>query len=149
MDLTGEGKSPDFQEPEPNSALAPAVLFLCEDSEDDEFWFRKIFLKAGLSASIFVVPTVRQAIGFLQECCNTGQNIPRLMVLDFRLSDGRCTEVLQFIRKEEKLKAVPVITYSGGLNTEDLQSTAEYGVIAWLEKPLTLEKVEAFRPYLR
>ena len=148
MDLIRESKPQASQESVQNPSPGSSVLFLCEDSEDDEFWFRKTFQKAGLSASIFVVPTVRQAIASLQQRCETGQNLPRLIVLDFRLSDGKCTEVLEFIRGEEKLRKTPVITYSGGLNKEDLESTAKYGVIASLEKPLTVEKIETFRPFL-
>jgi CheY-like chemotaxis protein len=149
MNLADEGEPTTAQLSGETPALRAGVLFLCEDSEDDEFWFKKTFRKAGLSASIQVVPTVRQAIAYLQNCCDTGENIPRLMVLDFRLSDGRCTEVLDFIQKKEQLKDVPVITYSGGLNKEDLQSTSKYGVVAYFEKPLTVEKAETFRPYLR
>jgi CheY-like chemotaxis protein len=148
MDLSRESKPEESKEPVQYPPPGSSVLFLCEDSEDDEFWFRKTFRKAGLSASIVVAPTVRQAIASLQQCCDTGQNLPRLIVLDFRLSDGKCTEVLEFIRGQEKLKRTPVITYSGGLNKEDLESTAKYGVIASLEKPLTVEKVEMFRQYL-
>lgn len=134
-------------------ALAPATpsgpdfLFLCEDSEDDEFWFRKMSQKAGFSAPIRVVPTVREAIDFLRACCETGQSTPRLMVMDFRLSDGKCTEVLDFVRSQPRLHATPIITYSGGLNKEDLQGTEKYGVVACLEKPLTPEHVERFKPY--
>jgi CheY-like chemotaxis protein len=148
MDRTSGDKPQAAQEPAKNPAPGSSVLFLCEDSEDDEFWFRKTFQKAGLAAAIFVVPTVRQALAFLQGCCDTSENIPRLVVLDFRLTDGKCTEVLEFIRQQEKLKHTPVITYSGGLNKEDLESTAKYGVVACLEKPLTVEKVEKFRQYL-
>jgi DNA-binding NtrC family response regulator len=149
MNLANEGRPETSEEPTQNPKLDPGILLLCEDSEDDEFWFKKTFKKAGLSASIVVMPTVRQAITFLKECCETGQNIPRLMVLDFRLADGRCTEVLEFIQVQAPLKGVPVLTYSGGLNKEDLESTQKYAVVASLEKPLTVEKMETFRPYLK
>jgi CheY-like chemotaxis protein len=132
----------------PAAQAASGTLFLCEDSEDDEFWFRKTFKKAGLSASIRVAPTVRQAIEFLKECAATGQNLPSLMVMDFRLSDGKCLEVLEFVRTQAGLQNIPIITYSGGLNKEDLQSTMNYGVLACIEKPLTVEHVEHFRPFL-
>ena len=125
------------------------MLFLCEDSEDDEFWFRKTFKRAGLSLPIQVAPTVRQAIEFLQECCTSGKNLPRLMVMDFRLSDGKClegTRILSAPRKPSKIS--PIITYSGGLNKEDLQSTMNYGVVACIEKPITVEHMEKFRAFL-
>ncbi|HUR45891.1 MAG TPA: hypothetical protein VMZ27_08475 [Candidatus Saccharimonadales bacterium] len=149
MNLTHEGQPITAKQSKEAPESPTGVLFLCEDSADDEFWFKKTFRKAGLFASILVVPTVRQAIAYLQKCCDTGENFPRLIVLDFRLSDGKCTEVLDFIRTKEQLKDVPVITYSGGLNKEDLQSTSRYGVVASFEKPLTVEKAEAFRPYLQ
>lgn len=141
-----EGK-PEHPALSPARAAGLDFLLLCEDSEDDEFWFRKMSQKAGFSIPIRVAPTVREAIDFLRACCESGQNMPRLMVMDFRLSDGKCTEVLDFVRTQPKLQQTPIITYSGGLNKEDLQSTEKYGIVACLEKPLTTEHVEKFKPY--
>jgi CheY-like chemotaxis protein len=141
-----QGRAP-AERPELEVSNASGALFLCEDSEDDEFWFRKTFKKAGLSVPIHVAPTVRQAIEYLQGCCAAGQNMPRLMVMDFRLADGKCLEILDFVRSQPGLRHIPIITYSGGLNTEDLQSTANYGVVACIEKPLTVEHVDRFRSF--
>jgi CheY-like chemotaxis protein len=141
----GQTERPEPAAPSPEAPF----LFLCEDSEDDEFWFKKTSQKAGLSVPIRVAPTVREAIEFLRSCCESGQTMPSLMVMDFRLSDGKCLEVLDYVRTQPKLQETPIITYSGGLNKEDLQSTQQYGVVASLEKPLKAEHVEHFRPYFR
>ena len=147
MSLTG--RESEHLKTVPPTSPGVDFLFLCEDSEDDEFWFRKTSQKAGFSAPIRVAPTVREAIEFLRNCCESGQNMPRLMVMDFRLSDGKCTEVLDFVRAQPQFQNTPIITYSGGLNKEDLQSTEKYGVVACLDKPLTAEHVEHFKPYFR
>jgi chemotaxis family two-component system response regulator Rcp1 len=67
---------------------------------------------------------------------------PSLIILDLNLplKDGR--DVLKEIKKNEKLKAIPVVVLTTSSNEEDILSSYNHGANVYLNKPLNFDHFE-------
>lgn len=75
---------------------------------------------------------------------------PDLILLDIRLPYMDGTEVLSQLKKESKLKAIPVIAVTALANAQDRDQLLQAGCNDYISKPYMLDDIEAkVRQYLR
>jgi CheY-like chemotaxis protein len=116
------------------SSTAHLLILLVEDSEDDLFFFRRLFAKAGIEATLSVATDGQEAIDHLQAAITAGGPLPHLVFLDLKLPLRRGTEVLQWIRAQPQLSRVAVVILSSSAEERDISQTEELGAQGYLVK---------------
>ena len=118
--------------------MATTVLYV-EDEPDDAFFMRFAFERAGVAAQFEVVEDGLTAISYL-----TGNKpyenrerypLPALLLLDLNLPVFSGFEVLEWLRQQEHLRALPVVIFSSSGRPEDQSRARELGANDYLIKP--------------
>lgn len=81
------------------------------------------------------VPSVRRAVLYLAE------QTPALVLLDLDLPDGSGLEILELMRREPRLAAIPVLVVSAAADEELLAEARAKGASASLLKPVDLQQL--------
>ena len=123
------------------------AILLVEDNEDDVFLMRRAIEKAGIANPLFVVEDGQQAIDYLSGTerfsDRTAFPLPALIFLDLKLPKKKGLEVLEWLRKEERLRRVVVLILTASQEPNDLRRAYDLGVNSFLVKPSKVERLEA------
>ena len=114
---------------------APAIL-LAEDDANQAFLSARAFRDAGIAEPIVTVATGDEAIAALG-----ARPLPRLVLLDHDLPGRSGLEVLQWIRAQQDLCALPVLIVSGSTHASDARAAYLLGANGYLVKPSTYEEL--------
>lgn len=117
----------------------PIEILLIEDNLGDNRLTIEIFKEAEVPNNIQTVTNGVDALEFLnQEKKFQNATRPDLIILDLNLpkKDGR--EVLADIKKDPKLKCIPVIVLTTSQSKKDIKSTYEHHANAYITKPIDL-----------
>ena len=113
-------------------------ILLVEDSEDDLFFFRRLFAKAGITAPITVVTNGHNAIRHFDAALNASDGpkpgLPRLVFLDLKLPLRSGFEVLQWMRSQPSLAHVIVMVLSSSAETRDIAEAFALGAQGYVVK---------------
>ncbi len=117
-----------------------AEILLIEDNPGDILLTLEAFKECGQKHNISSVKDGVEALKYLQKE-NTYSNsvTPDIILLDLNLpkKDGR--QVLEEIKKDEKLKKIPVIILSTSKNENDIIKSYELNANCYIAKPVELE----------
>jgi len=118
-------------------SAATIEILLVEDNKDDAALTVRALARARLGNQVHVATTGAEALAFLrhQPPYETAPR-PDLVLLDLDLPgvDGRT--VLEQIKGDEQLRAVPVIVVSGSLNPADVERAYRLHANAYVAKPI-------------
>ena len=119
-------------------ARRPRILVV-DDSAADVRLLREAFREATINAELDAVEDGEQALAHLRR----GAERPDLVLLDLNLPrrDGR--EVLEAIKTDPDLKAVPVIVLSTSGAPRDVADCYALHANAYLAKPMGLDEFDA------
>ena len=122
-----------------------AVLYV-EDDDNDLFFFRTALQRAGRMEPLYVCRDGQEAIDFLARDGMYPQSQPEenllcLVIVDLNLPKKTGFEVLQWIRQESRLLAIPVVVFSGSNHSSDMQRSYALGANAFLVKPSNSERM--------
>lgn len=130
------------------SVPGPLNVFLVEDSEDDLFFFKRLFGKAGLTMPVAIATDGQKAIDYLQRTIEpaTAERppVPRLVFLDLKLPLKGGFEVLKWIRAQPALANVVVVVLSSSAESRDVTQAFALGAQGYLVKypePATFAEV--------
>ena len=112
-----------------------AVVLIVEDSEDDLFFLRRAWEKAGVKAAIQVAVDGVEAIDALRV---RGPGRPTHVLLDLKLPRKSGFEVLEWIRQDAEVRTLPVIVLTSSGEQSDLESARKLGIDDYLIKPVHL-----------
>jgi len=124
----------------PVSAFDELVFLLAEDSENDVFLMQRAFKVAGIPNPLQVVADGEEAIAYLKgdgRYESRGEfPLPAVVLLDLNLPkvDGR--EVLERIKKDERLRHIPVVVVTSSQAEEDIARTYRVNANAYVTKPI-------------
>ena len=109
-------------------------ILVVEDDANDSFMLTRQLEKAQIDDSVTVVEDGLKALEFLARV----QQLPLAVFLDLRLPGLSGIEVLEKIRRDSRLKELPVIIMTGTGDPHDIDKCKSLGVTAFLEKPVGL-----------
>jgi two-component system response regulator len=120
-----------------------ARILLVEDNPDDVEITRRAFERAKIANRIIVVADGESALNILMRNCNDSDAAFDIVLLDLGLPrmDGRT--VLREIRGDKRLRHIPVIILTGSDSDRELISAYKGGAIAFLRKPVAIDRLLA------
>jgi CheY-like chemotaxis protein len=124
-------------------------VLLVEDQPDDQFLTLRTLKKLKIS-NVAVANEGEEALRYLQEkidhnSTNTA-SIPQLIILDLRMPKVDGFQFLESASMDDRISKIPVIVLSSSPQDSDRARCKEFGVKAYLKKPL---EAEAFDRALR
>jgi CheY-like chemotaxis protein len=101
---------------------------------------RRAFRKAAIPIMLQVVSDGDAAVSYLDGEGAYADRVkyppPTVILLDFRLPRRSGLEVLQWLRRQDKLRRIPVIILSSSQDDTDINRAYEYGANSYLVKPI-------------
>ena len=124
-----------------SSLLRTHVILLVEDNPGDVRLVMEALSSATARHKITTVGTGADAVAFLQRSGEYADAVrPDLILLDLNLPKISGSEVLSLIKKDPRLKRIPVVVLTGSRSEEDIARSYELHANCYVTKPLDLEK---------
>jgi CheY-like chemotaxis protein len=126
-----------------SAALKPVLVV--EDSAEDFTALGRAFRKHALQNPVLRCSDGDQALEYLQ---GYGRNaawppvLPAIVLLDLNMpgTDGR--QVLETMKADPRLSAIPVIIFSTSANVKDVEACYQLGANSYLTKPIEYSALE-------
>jgi len=111
-----------------------------EDDSNDVLLFQHACSKAGIALQLQAVDDGDQAIAYLRGASKYGDReqypLPRLVLLDLKMPRVNGFEVLDWMRREEKFRRVPVVVLTSSNHEADVKRAYDAGANSYLVKPV-------------
>ena len=128
----------------------PFRLLHVEDDDDHHELLRLALQAAGPHVELARARTGQEAIGCLGASSPfEGGLAPDLVVLDLRIPAPNGHEVLDVVKRDPRLRRIPVVVLSSSAGTGDIQQALDRAANAYVVKPTTAEEFERFATELR
>jgi len=125
-------------------------ILLVDDDETSSFLTQLVIEEMNLASEVIVKADGASALKFLRENCLVNGcaiegGCPDLILLDINMPIMTGLEVLEELRKigGETLLHASVVMLTSSVASKDVEAATRLGVKAYLDKPLTEEKVYA------
>jgi len=120
-----------------------AVILVVEDREDDILLLRTALHKANLSNPVHFVRDGEEAVAYLRgegTYANRAEHpLPDLMLLDLKLPRMDGFEVLQWVRRQEGIRALPIVVLTSSERIQDVNRAYELGANSFFVKEIDFE----------
>jgi len=112
-------------------------ILLAEDNEDDVFFFKASARKAGWTYPVITCPDGRVAIEQLRKYCEGDAAVGQicLALLDLKMPFVGGLEVLDWARRQNVLRSVPMIVLTSSEQESDIATAYQLGAASYLVKP--------------
>jgi two-component system response regulator len=110
-------------------------IILVEDNAEDIAFTRRVLKHNELNGSLIVATNGKEALEALQSM--NGSDLPELILLDINLPDISGIDLLTLIKKEQRLKDIPVVILTGSNEDQDIQKCYDLGASSYLVKPIS------------
>ncbi|UZO82249.1 response regulator [Aquimarina sp. ERC-38] len=110
-------------------------ILLIEDDEIERLKFGRVLSKNGYPHQLQEAINGEEAIQILE----TPSQLPDLILLDLNMPKMNGLEFLTMLKKDERLKYIPVIILSTSNNHKDVKQCYEAGIAGYMIKPLKYE----------
>ncbi len=131
--------------PMPRNAQKPQTvrLLVVEDSELYRYLIQKAFSsREGIRWELTLAQDGEQAVKFLFEEERTNAPLPDLILLDWILPKLSGSELLQRIKKHEKLRKIPVLVFSSSEADRDIHEAYDRHANGYITKPASAEVLD-------
>jgi CheY-like chemotaxis protein len=123
-------------------------ILVAEDNEDDAFFLKRAFLRAGVNAPLDFVENGDSAVGYLSGRGHFEDRsafpLPKLLILDLKMPGIDGFGVLEWLRAQPGLRRLPVLVFSSSAETQDVNRAHELGANGFTVKPNGLDAMHAF-----
>ena len=120
----------------------PIEILLVEDSPTDAFLTQEAFKRSKLLNKMHVIDNGADAMAFLRREGPYAQcPRPDLILLDLNLPRKDGKEVLQEIKSEDDLKAIPVVILTSSKEEEDVLRSYELHANCYITKPVEFQRL--------
>lgn len=121
--------------------MAEIQILLVEDNEGDILLTLEAFKEMTVKSNIAVVKDGEEAIAFLKKQGKyTDSTMPNLILLDINMPKLNGIEVLDFIKKDENLKKIPVVMLTTSSSESDISECYDKFANCFITKPLDFGK---------
>ncbi len=107
-------------------------VVLADDDVDDCMFFQDALDELPVSVDVTIV---NDGVELMRYLSKNADNLPDLLFLDLNMPRKTGFECLTEIKRDEKLKNLPVIIYSTSLDVEVLNVVYEKGAFGYIRKP--------------
>jgi CheY-like chemotaxis protein len=125
-------------------------IIVVDDDVEDHLILTEYFKELGRYDRVKFLLNGQQAIDYLNNAANAP--LPLLIVLDLNMPILNGTQTLFYIKKDIRLRKIPVIIFSTSENENEKRKCLSMGAVEYLVKPVTyqdgLRMVEKFCTYL-
>lgn len=123
------------------------VILVAEDDPNDILLFQRAVQKAGLATSLQIARNGEDAISYLKGddvyADRSQHPLPRLIFTDLKMPRVNGFELLEWLKKHEVCRRVPMIVLSSSNDPKDVQKAYELGANCYLLKPRTFDELSA------
>lgn len=127
------------------------TIFVVDDDSEDRLILNEFFEDIGIADRIEYFENGEKAITSLYNTSDFSA-LPRLVVMDLNMPILNGTQALLMIKRDSRLKHIPVIILSTSDNEEEKRKCLSYGAVDYLVKPMSFDEgreiVERFASYL-
>ncbi len=120
-----------------HSSFSP--ILLVDDSEDDRFFFLRAAATAKVANPIETAEDGQVAIEWLTariQSLGEGLPLPVVMLLDLKMPRKSGFQVIEWVRKQEALDALPIVVFTASNQDVDLRRAYAAGANSFLVKPV-------------
>ena len=125
--------------------LSP-VLYV-EDEENDVFFMKRGFARAGLPHGLQIATNGEEAIHYLTGnapfCDRLKYPLPCLVLLDLNIPIRSGFEVLQWLRQQPHFLTLPVVVFTASSHDSDKQKALQLGANEFITKPTDMSRLPA------
>ncbi|WP_130471298.1 response regulator [Candidatus Magnetaquicoccus inordinatus] len=124
-----------------DDSVQPIEILLIEDNPGDIALTKEALLESKINNRLHAVYDGEQALAFVRRQ-DPYQNAPRpdLILLDLNLPRRNGREVLQEIKQDPTLRAIPVVILTTSRDEEDILRSYALHANCYVSKPVDLEK---------
>jgi CheY-like chemotaxis protein len=116
-------------------------ILLVEDNPDDVLITKRAFSKGKIKNKLYIVNNGIEALKFLnREEDYENVPIPSLIMLDINMPMMNGFEVLKEIKKNDKLKRIPIIMLTTSERDKDIDMAYSLGANNYIVKPVSFQK---------
>lgn len=116
-------------------------ILLVEDNEGDIVLAKEALKDARIINKVSVLRDGDEALDFLYRKGDYGQiELPDLVLLDINMPKVNGFEVLTTMKKDEKLKAIPVVMLTTSSSEKDIKFAYEHYANCYITKPVDMDK---------
>jgi len=122
--------------------VRPIEILLVEDSPTDAFLTQEAFNRSKVLNKMHVIDNGADAMAFLRREGPYAQGQrPDLILLDLNLPRKDGKEVLQEIKSDDDLKAIPVVILTSSKEEEDVLRSYELHANCYITKPVEFQRL--------
>ena len=118
-------------------------ILVVEDSPEDYEALKRAFQKNGLGNPLFHCEDGDQGLDYIYRRggfqSKAGTPLPGLILLDLNLPGTDGFEVLQQLKRDEKLRDIPVIVMTTSGDPNDIKRCYDMGANSYVQKPVTVD----------
>jgi CheY-like chemotaxis protein len=122
------------------------TVLLVEDDLNDIFLVKRAFKLANLANPLQVVTDGVEAVQYLigegRYTDRQAHPMPDLIIMDMKMPRKTGLEVLEWIKKDNHLRRIPVVIVSSSELASDINRAYELGANAYMVKPVDFQSVE-------
>jgi CheY-like chemotaxis protein len=131
----------------PAKVASSVPILVADDDAQDTMLVEMAVERAALSLRLESVRDGEEAIDYLmgrkQFADRQAHPFPKMLLLDLKMPRVNGFDVLEFVRREPKLKQLPVVIFSSSDDPKDIQRAYDGGANSYLCKPHSNDDLSA------
>lgn len=112
-------------------------ILLVEDDDVDKLTIERAFTDLNIKTQLVPTHDGQEALEYLR---NKNSQKPCFILLDWNMPRMNGAEFLKTIKKDEKLRKIPVVIHSTSSTREDINKSFELGAAGYMVKSQNYEK---------
>lgn len=134
----------------PASRKRPFEILIVEDNPADARLVREALIESGFNTQLTVVEDGNVAVAKIRDA-GQSHHRPDLILLDLHLNETSGLDILNQIKQDVSVWAIPIVMFSTSGEPEDIAASYRGRVNAYVQKPVelddfleTVSKIESF-----